>query len=184
MTPDAASGPGDLRAAALAARAGRARAAAVRARAETRRAVLARRPPPAGALAAACADAWTFYRDSLAGSWVITVDELTQDQALDLLGQWAGEAAAAAPGDARAVCTRVGNLALGVAMAGAMVRGGRPLADVLGLIELGLDRVRADPGTAYPYKTLYVPPRAACKKKQTRSRTRKNAPASPPDRGS
>jgi len=42
------------------------------------------------------------------GAAQIPVDELTQDQALELLGRWTGRAAAELPA-ARALCTRVGS---------------------------------------------------------------------------
>jgi WD40 repeat protein len=89
-----------------------------------------------------------------AGAVPIWVDRLTADQALELLGRWAGQAPAALPNAARTLCVRMGNLALGVAMAGAMVAQGRQFADVLGLIEQDLARVRADLDPAYPYRTL------------------------------
>ena len=85
----------------------------------------------------------------------IRVDELTQEQALELLGRWTGRASAALPDTAGALCTRVGNLALGVAMTGAMVAGGRSITDVLALIEQDLTRVRTDLDPAYPYRTLF-----------------------------
>ena len=86
----------------------------------------------------------------------ILVDELTPEQALELLGRWTGQARAVLPETARLLCTRVGNLALGVAMAGAMVARGRSFTDVLDLIELDLTRVRADLDPAYPYQTLFA----------------------------
>ena len=114
----------------------------------------------------------------------ITVDELTQDQALALLSRWIGRSggelapqaqtlrirvaslaraitsrwSSQAPGDlppeARTLCTRVGNLALGVAMAGAMVAQGRSIPNVLALIEEDLNRIQAEMDPRYAHRTL------------------------------
>jgi WD40 repeat protein len=86
----------------------------------------------------------------------IHVDELTQEQALDLLDQWTGSVTAKPSSDARKLCTRVGNLALGISMAGAMVAQGRSFADVLALIERDLSRLRADLDPEYPYRTMFA----------------------------
>jgi hypothetical protein len=86
----------------------------------------------------------------------VKVDELTQGQALQLLALWAGQPVAGLPETARQLCTRVGNLALGVAMAGAMIARGRSFTDVLALIGLDLAKVHADMDPAYPYRTLYA----------------------------
>ena len=88
------------------------------------------------------------------GATPIVVDELTQGQALELLGRWTGQTPAKLPAAARTLCTRVGNLALGVAMAGAMAAEGRSFADVLALIEHDLSRVHADLVPAYLYRNL------------------------------
>jgi hypothetical protein len=88
------------------------------------------------------------------GATQITVDELTQGQVLELLGRWTGRAAAELPHAARELCTRVGNLALGVALAGAMVARGRSFTDVAALIEQDLTRVHADLDPAYQYRNL------------------------------
>ena len=82
------------------------------------------------------------------------MDKLTQGQALELLGRWTGRAPAELPPDARALCTRVGNLALGVAMAGAMVARGQSFTDVVALIEQDLTRVHADLDPEYQYRNL------------------------------
>jgi hypothetical protein len=98
-----------------------------------------------------CTVMFTTRRPELAttfGATQITVDELTQGQALELLGRWTGRAPAVLPPAARALCTRVGNLALGVAMAGAMVAQGRSFTDVAALIEQDLTRVHAEPAVA------------------------------------
>jgi hypothetical protein len=108
-------------------------------------------------LAPGCTVMFTTRRPELAttfGAIQITVDELTQGQALELLGRWTGRAAAELPPAARALCTRVGNLALGVAMAGAMVARGRSFTDVAALIEQDLTRVHADLDPAYQYRNL------------------------------
>jgi hypothetical protein len=84
----------------------------------------------------------------------VQVDELTQAQALALLGRWTKLPVTDLPPEARQLCTRVGNLALGVAMAGAMVARDHTFADVLTLIEQDLARVRADLDPEYQYATL------------------------------
>ena len=88
------------------------------------------------------------------GANQIRVDELTQSQALELLGRWTGQTLAELPARARALCTRLGNLALGVTMAGAMLARGRSLTDVVALIEQDLDQVHANLDPAYPYRSL------------------------------
>ena len=108
-------------------------------------------------LAPGCTVMFTTRRPELAttfGATQITVDELTQGQALELLGRWTGRAPAELPPAARALCTRVGNLALGVAMAGAMVARGRSFTDVVALIEQDLTRVHAELDPAYQYRNL------------------------------
>ena len=91
---------------------------------------------------------------SRVGATEIAVDELTQAQALELLGRWTGQTPAELPAEARALCTRAGNLALGVAMAGAMVSCGRSFTDVLALIEQDLTRVHADLDPKFQYRNL------------------------------
>ena len=108
-------------------------------------------------LAPGCTVVFTTRLPELAttfGATQVVVDELTQGQALELLGRWTGQAPAKLPATARTLCTRVGNLALGVAMAGAMVAGGRSFTDVLALIEQDLTRVHADLVPASPYRNL------------------------------
>ena len=108
-------------------------------------------------LAPGCMVLFTTRLPSLAatfGATPVAVDELTPGQALELLGRWAGQVPARLPDAARALCTRVGNLALGVTMAGAMVAQGRPFTDVLDLIEQDLARVHADLDPAYQYRNL------------------------------
>ena len=111
-------------------------------------------------LAPGCTVMFTTRRPELAttfGATEITVDELTHGQALELLSRWTGQADAELPPTARALCTRVGNLALGVAMAGAMVTHGRSFTDVAALIEQDLPRVHADLDPAYQYRNLWRP---------------------------
>ena len=59
------------------------------------------------------------------GATPIAVDELTQGQALELLGRLTGQAPAELPADARALCTRMRNLVLGTRGAQACHRGPR-----------------------------------------------------------
>jgi WD40 repeat protein len=86
----------------------------------------------------------------------ITVDKLTPRQALELLGRLTDKAPSDLPTEAHALCDRVGNLALGVAMAGAMVgrRSRLTFGDVLALIEQDLSQVRADLYPKYQYESL------------------------------
>jgi WD40 repeat protein len=84
----------------------------------------------------------------------IVVDELTREQALKLLGNWTGQAPSDLPPEADALCDRMGNLALGLAMAGAMVARGRSFGDVLALIEQDMSRIRADLYPKYQYESL------------------------------
>jgi WD40 repeat protein len=106
------------------------------------------------------------------GAFQIRVDELTQGQALSLLGQWTGPGARATSPDARKLCARVGNLALGVAMVGAMVAQGRSIDDVLALVEEDLARVRADMDPEYPYSTLFAAIEAGISSLSSRDRQR------------
>jgi WD40 repeat protein len=107
-------------------------------------------------LAPGCTVLFTTRRADLAtthSTTTIPVDKLTSEEALELLGRWAGQAPTELPA-AQALCARVGNLALGVAMAGAMVAQGRFFSDVLALIEQDPARVHADLDPAYPYQNL------------------------------
>ncbi|MEV4130168.1 NB-ARC domain-containing protein [Nocardia sp. NPDC049707] len=73
------------------------------------------------------------------GATMHEVDQLTLEQALMLLGRWTDTAFDRLPPVADALCLRVGNLALGVALLGGMIkaRGGRPQVwqDVSDLLE-------------------------------------------------
>jgi WD40 repeat protein len=88
------------------------------------------------------------------GAVQIRVDRLVTAQALKLMGRWMDKAPEDLPADARTLCTRVGNLALGVAMTGAMVARGRSPADVLALMDQDLGRVHADMDPEYQYRSL------------------------------
>ena len=108
-------------------------------------------------LAPGCTVVFTTRLSELAttyGATQIPVDKLTQGQALELLGRWTGQSPTELPVGARTLCARVGNLVLGVAMAGAMVARGRSVTDVLALIEQDLTRVHPDLDPAYPYRNL------------------------------
>ena len=108
-------------------------------------------------LAPGCAVVFTTRLPDLAdtfGAAQVAVEELTRGQALELLGRWVGQVPAELPPDAQVLCARVGNLALGVTMVGAMASRGRSFADVLALIEQDLARVRADLDPSYPYPDL------------------------------
>ncbi|GAA1276909.1 hypothetical protein GCM10009658_18410 [Planotetraspora silvatica] len=86
----------------------------------------------------------------------VEIKALSESEALELLGQWTGQPVAQLPVAAHRLCTRVGNLALGVAMSGAMVANGRSFDDVLMLIEQDLVRVHADLDPVYQYRTLFA----------------------------
>ncbi len=86
-----------------------------------------------------------------AGATACQVDSLTLEQALTLLGHWASTDFGNLPPEADSLCLRVGNLALGVAIAGGMVcsRGAQPQAwqEVLHLLEPArIDAIRAEYG--------------------------------------
>lgn len=74
-----------------------------------------------------------------AGATVREVDELSLEQSLALLGRWTDTDSRRLPPVADALCLRVGNLALGVALVGGMVKGRgaqpRDWQDVLGLLD-------------------------------------------------
>ena len=91
----------------------------------------------------------------VAGARPILVDELSKEQALELLGRWTNQAPSALPDAARKLCARVGNLALGVAMAGAMIAQGRSFTDLLTSIDLDPSQVGADLDPEYRYRTLF-----------------------------
>jgi hypothetical protein len=107
-------------------------------------------------LAPSCTVMFTTRLPELAstfGATPIPVDDLGEDQALELLGNWVRRPLADLPPSARTLCTRLGNLALGVAMAGAMVARGRSFTDVAALIEQDPTRVHANLYPAY-HRTL------------------------------
>src|SRR6266700_1406613 len=85
----------------------------------------------------------------------VRVDELTQDQALELLGRWTDRAPAALPDAARALCARVGGLALGVATAGAMAARGTPFSDVLASIKGEPVQTGTDLDVVDRYRSLF-----------------------------
>ncbi|WP_433293862.1 caspase, EACC1-associated type [Actinoplanes sp. CA-030573] len=90
---------------------------------------------------------------------VVAVAALALPEALELLGRWTGRTADeldTLPADE--ICTRLDNLALGIAMAGAMIGPGAAPArwhDILDRLgEADLSKIRADFGAAYPHPTL------------------------------
>jgi WD40 repeat protein len=104
-----------------------------------------------------CGVMFTTRESSLATTFAaaqVTVDELTQGQALELLGCWAGPRPAGTPAQARALCAQLGNLALGVTMAGAMIAQGRSYADVIALVGQNLAKVRAELDPPYEHADL------------------------------
>ena len=89
----------------------------------------------------------------------VKVAELELEQALQLLANWTGrERAQLEQLPAEAICQRLERLALGVAMAGAMIgRGGdeQRWQDVLARLKAAdLGGIRADFGEEYPHPTL------------------------------
>ncbi|GAA2888011.1 hypothetical protein GCM10010517_51920 [Streptosporangium fragile] len=86
----------------------------------------------------------------------VRVGELTRDQALRLLGAWTREPVGELPPEAHRLCARVGNLALGVAITGAMVARGHSYTDVLALIERDPARIRAELDPRYHHDALFA----------------------------
>jgi WD40 repeat protein len=92
------------------------------------------------------------------GSAEVPVDQLSGEEALELLSRWTSQDPAKLPAEARELCTRVGNLALGVAMVGAMTARGHSFPDALALVEQDPSLTAMDP--PYPYATLFAAIRA------------------------
>jgi WD40 repeat protein len=65
----------------------------------------------------------------------IPVGALTQEQSLELLGRWTGQAPELLPEAASRLSAEAGQLALGVAVAGGMVAGGRSCTDALASVQ-------------------------------------------------
>jgi hypothetical protein len=89
----------------------------------------------------------------------VQVGELTSAQAQDLLASWIGlpdKLGKELPEAGQELCARLGNLALGVAVAGAMVRSGQSCTDVLALINTSFSRVQAELNPRYAYVSLYA----------------------------
>jgi WD40 repeat protein len=110
-------------------------------------------------LASTCAVLFTTRMPNLAKilkADTVEVDRLTQDQALELLKRWAGLDQEMPLDIANKLCAGLGKIALGVAMAGAMVANGRSMRSVLDLIEHDLTLVGADLDPHYQYRTLYT----------------------------
>ncbi|MBC6458283.1 NB-ARC domain-containing protein [Actinomadura sp. HBU206391] len=83
----------------------------------------------------------------------IPVEELTREQALALLARWTHDRPVP-EAEARALCARLGDLALGVAMAGAMIARGRSAEEVTALIDRDLSRISGRFDPLYSYRTL------------------------------
>lgn len=110
-------------------------------------------------LASTCTVLFTSRLPSLAMTFnatTVEVDELSRAQALELLNRWAGQDQEIPPDVARRVCARLGNIALGVAMAGAMAANGRSMRSVLDLIEHDVAHVGAELDPHYQYRTLFT----------------------------
>jgi len=85
-------------------------------------------------LASRCTVLFTTRQEKLADAVKakeVTVGELPADQALEVLGRWADQDPEALPSAARDLCAQAGNLALGVALAGAMAAQGKAISKVL-----------------------------------------------------
>jgi NB-ARC domain/WD domain, G-beta repeat/APAF-1 helical domain len=94
-------------------------------------------------LAPRCSVLFTTRLDKLADAVKakeVTVGELPADQALKVLGRWADQDPEALPYGARDLCAQAGNLALGVALAGAMAAQGKPIANLLASLKQPPDR--------------------------------------------
>ena len=95
----------------------------------------------------------------------IQVGPFTREQALELLGRCTARDPAALPGTARALCAQLGELPLGVALAGGVAAHGRSFEDVLNAFERtparpgadeGPDRAQDDrPAPAQEYQILF-----------------------------
>jgi WD40 repeat protein len=99
-------------------------------------------------LAPKCTVLFTTRQDKLAHevkAKQVVVGELTPDQAMGLLGRWTGEDPEALPYGARDLCAQAGNLALGVALAGAMAAQGQALGQVLAAVK---EHAAAERGSA------------------------------------
>lgn len=108
-------------------------------------------------LAPRCKVMFTTRSRELAGvvdAYSVSVNELSEVQAMAVLSRWTGVAVDELPEQAPVIIERLGNLALGVAMAGAMVAQGRRWTDVLELVERDLRRVTAEFDPGYGYSTL------------------------------
>ncbi|GAA1587930.1 hypothetical protein GCM10009678_82970 [Actinomadura kijaniata] len=88
------------------------------------------------------------------GAAGVEVDQLTQRQALQIVGRWTDTDPVALPPSAYRLCTRLQNLALGVAMAGAMAARGHSFDHILTLIDQDLRRVKGESTPAYEHATL------------------------------
>jgi WD40 repeat protein len=86
----------------------------------------------------------------------LEITQLTLEQALALLARWINSPVDALPPVADLVCLRVDNLALGVAMVGAMLaQPGRTWQDLLQLLDsTDLAQIKADFGEEYPHPNL------------------------------
>ena len=110
-------------------------------------------------LASTCAVLFTTRIPNLAmilKANTVEVDKLTQDQALELLKRWAEQDQEMPLDIANRLCEGLGKIALGVAMAGAMVANGRSMRSVLDLIEHDLTLVGADLDPHYQHRTLFT----------------------------
>lgn len=87
---------------------------------------------------------------------VVSVGELTPDQAMQLLARWTTPVGAEARSMAKTVCERVGNWPLAVAMSGAMIAHGRTGADIIDLINDDLSNIRGEIDFAYTSPTLWA----------------------------
>ena len=106
-------------------------------------------------LSDACTILFTTRRTDIAvgaDATQVPVDELTAEQAKDLLACWAGRRL---PDGGQELCARVGNLALGVAITGAMVAQGRSVADVMDLLDRSPSEVGAHQDPGYHYDKLF-----------------------------
>jgi hypothetical protein len=111
-------------------------------------------------LAARCSILFTTRLDKLAEAAKakeVTVGKLPADQALDVLGRWTDQDPEALPQGARDLCAQAGNLALGVALAGAMAAQGKPISKVLASVMKrrgrGGKRASGSPGQRDPARS-------------------------------
>ena len=86
---------------------------------------------------------------------MIVVDRLSQDQSLELLGRWTGQAPAALPPEARQLCARSGQAPLSVALVGGMVANGSSFIAAVDSVTQFPGRPDAGSDPSYQVQTVF-----------------------------